>query len=263
MIETGALPVYSAMGSVKYTRELLEAAVLKSASFSDLTQNIGLEFCSANTYDHIRKRVIGLGIDVSHFKNERKPTIRRPLIEDILTNGYTRRAGSALLRKTLIAVGVKHECAICGHPPVWLDKPLTLHVDHVNGDWTDNQIGNLRFLCLHCHSQTETFGSKNKTVTQKRLIPLVCGGCGDVFLSASARKYCSKVCRTKHINEVCVKFEYPNKQELKEKLEIFPLEEIAKEIGCSDNALRRRCKRLGITDFKPRGFWQKEHAKAA
>jgi hypothetical protein len=35
-------------------------------------------------------------------------------------------------------------------------------VDHINGDFHDNRIDNLRFLCPNCHSQTPTFAGKHK-----------------------------------------------------------------------------------------------------
>ena len=44
----------------------------------------------------------------------------------------------------------------------WQGETLTLHVDHINGDFHDNGIENLRFLCPNCHSQTPTFAGKHK-----------------------------------------------------------------------------------------------------
>lgn len=43
----------------------------------------------------------------------------------------------------------------------WNGTCLVFHVDHINGDRTDNRKENLKVLCPNCHSQTETFGSKN------------------------------------------------------------------------------------------------------
>jgi Zn finger protein HypA/HybF involved in hydrogenase expression len=40
--------------------------------------------------------------------------------------------------------------------------PITLELDHINGNSTDNAETNLRCLCPNCHSQTTTYRSKNK-----------------------------------------------------------------------------------------------------
>jgi 5-methylcytosine-specific restriction endonuclease McrA len=55
----------------------------------------------------------------------------------------------------------KGKCLFC-KTKEWLGKPLTLELDHVNGDNTDNRRENLRFLCPNCHSQTPTYRRKNR-----------------------------------------------------------------------------------------------------
>lgn len=52
-------------------------------------------------------------------------------------------------------------CEECGVGQEWNGKPLSLQLDHVNGDSEWNHISNCRLLCPNCHSQTDTFGSKN------------------------------------------------------------------------------------------------------
>ena len=52
-------------------------------------------------------------------------------------------------------------CQECGISD-WNGKPLTLEVDHIDGNHQNNSVTNLRLLCPNCHSQTPTFKAKNK-----------------------------------------------------------------------------------------------------
>jgi HNH endonuclease len=46
-------------------------------------------------------------------------------------------------------------CWVCGwaevHP---VTRRIPLHVDHIDGDWSNNQPDNLRLLCPNCHALT-------------------------------------------------------------------------------------------------------------
>jgi len=75
-------------------------------------------------------------------------------------NGEVHDRGT--LRKILTEVrGYKCEISECGISS-WLDKPLTLQIDHINGDAGNSFPNNVRLLCPACHSQTPTFGARNK-----------------------------------------------------------------------------------------------------
>ena len=70
------------------------------------------------------------------------------------------------VKRRLIEAGIlKNVCEICGLRE-WLGRPLVMQLDHQNGLRADNRLHNLRMLCPNCHSQTETYGARNK----KRLI---------------------------------------------------------------------------------------------
>jgi hypothetical protein len=53
-------------------------------------------------------------------------------------------------------------CSECDQPPWWNGKPLTLEMDHEDGDRANNHPLNLRLLCPHCHTQTPTWGKKKR-----------------------------------------------------------------------------------------------------
>ncbi len=56
-----------------------------------------------------------------------------------------------------------HQCSSCGWNKV---NPSTgkspLEIDHIDGNPDNNTKENIRMLCPNCHSQTDTFGVKNK-----------------------------------------------------------------------------------------------------
>lgn len=52
-------------------------------------------------------------------------------------------------------------CEVCGIGNVWNGKVLTLQLDHIDGDSDNDDIGNVRLICPNCHTQTDTFTSRN------------------------------------------------------------------------------------------------------
>lgn len=54
-------------------------------------------------------------------------------------------------------------CAACNNVSTndWNGQPISLQIDHIDGDRTNNTRPNLRALCPNCHSQTATWGIRN------------------------------------------------------------------------------------------------------
>lgn len=54
-----------------------------------------------------------------------------------------------------------YKCTCCGISD-WNGNPLILEIDHIDGKSDNNSPDNLRFICPNCHSQTNTYKSKNR-----------------------------------------------------------------------------------------------------
>lgn len=61
---------------------------------------------------------------------------------------------------------VKDECFICGITH-WQGIALSLQLDHIDGDASNNFPVNLRLLCPNCHSLTPSFTGKNRGFGRK------------------------------------------------------------------------------------------------
>jgi len=66
------------------------------------------------------------------------------------------------VKRRLLQAGIlENRCDECGIRE-WRGKPISIQIDHRNGVRHDHRLENLRMLCPNCHSQTETYGAKNK-----------------------------------------------------------------------------------------------------
>ena len=60
-----------------------------------------------------------------------------------------------------------HQCESC-KLTIWLNLPITLELEHVDGDNCNNIKTNLKLLCPNCHSQTDTWKGKNSIKKKTR-----------------------------------------------------------------------------------------------
>ncbi|TQF67270.1 HNH endonuclease [Rhodococcus spelaei] len=153
---------------MKYTREVLQEAVQSSQSVAGVMRYLGLSI-TGGSHAHLSRRIKKFEIDTSHFTGSGhqrgQSAFNRLTPADILV---VRPPGSARakphhLRRALVESGVPYACSCCGIPPTWNGAALTLHVDHVNGDYLDCRRENLRFLCPNCHTQTASWAGRNRS----------------------------------------------------------------------------------------------------
>ena len=148
------------MTKYKYSNADLEQAVEESVSVFGVMRVLGIKL-SGSSHQHISNRIKKEGIDKSHFTgaghlrgktSPRKKSAKEILI--IMPEGSKRQAPYRL-RRALLESGVEYKCVGCNLDS-WQGESLTLEVDHIDGNWLNNLITNLRLMCPNCHSQCPT-----------------------------------------------------------------------------------------------------------
>lgn len=207
----------------------LQATLSRFDSYSKVLRSLGL-CISGSAFKGLKERVRADGLDVSHFLTPQERvraaqrSITRPL-SSILVKGNSSTSTSKL-KKRLFAEGyLKNVCSSCQQEPTWNGSPLTLQLDHVNGDRTDNRIENLRILCPNCHTQTSTYAGKR-------------------LAKPKARKL--RVTKTK--------IRWPSNAEMQVMVWKTPTVRLRFELGVSDVAIAKHCRKNGIKK-PPRGYW--------
>lgn len=219
-----------------WTDEMFREAVRTSTSMRALMQALGLAPIGGN-YLTMKTHIARLGLCTEHFHSQREQAKAQGRL------GFTKLTRDEALERFRVGIHYSSthkahlprfkdssKCSECGLGREWNGKPLVLQVDHINGDCTDNRLDNLRYICPNCHTQTDTFAGRRfriRRVSQHRVRPPRPG-----------------------------KIAWPDRDTLQHMVTTVPTSVLAQQLGVSDQAIAKRCARLGIT--KPgRGHWAK------
>jgi len=142
-----------------YTVEDIREAAKTARCFADIMRAVGLAQHGGNlktVKGLIRQHNIETNFDLVAARRDGKRNWSK---EEIFCKDS--KYHRSTLRNAVIRFGViEYKCSKCGNDGSWLNQPLPLDIDHINGDNTNNSLDNLRFLCPNCHRQTPTWGQR-------------------------------------------------------------------------------------------------------
>lgn len=134
----------------------------KSTYVKRTCQNCGEEF---DAFSHTKGTCCSKKCGGEYKTKQRKISLRKELDEG---KHDGRRPSCVALIKEMVADEHGNQCCLCDQEPFHNGLPLSLQLDHIDGDPHNNRWDNLRLLCPNCHTQTDTYGFKNEKVRIKR-----------------------------------------------------------------------------------------------
>ena len=151
-----------------YTKEWLEELCKNSSSYAQVLAKAGRKQ-GGGAQATLKKKIEEYQIDISHFSGQgwnKGLTIgsreKYSLDEVFIKN-------SPITQKVLRGYVERHnilnyECAFCHCNGQWQGGIISLEIDHIDGDNSNNEVSNLRYLCPNCHALTDTYRGKNKVL---------------------------------------------------------------------------------------------------
>ncbi len=184
-----------------------------------------------------------LQIDISHFKGRYdKGVFSAALSKEVIFTENSTISSTTVKRVLRRDKLIPYCCTKCPNTGEWLGQPLSLQLDHINGNNTDNRLVNLRWLCPNCHTQTPTYAGR-------RLVKHLCPTCGKPTSATGVR------CRKCHLEAIRIN-DWPSTTELQRLVWTAPLWKLADAIGHSRNDLVEQCRKVGVS-LPKHGYWQK------
>lgn len=237
-----------------------------SNSLNNLCMNLGLRGVDGY-YKKIKRIIEENNLSTEHFgtikltPNGSSRNKYTAMDDDEFFSENSNRNGDSTIKRLINGHYKEYRCENpnCGISD-WNGQPIKLEIHHINGDHYDNRLENLQLLCPNCHSQTDTYARRN--INRKGLHTVKdfeklnasvesinlketkhCQVCGKE-ISGCGKKYCSPECAQKDSR----KFEVTKEQLIDDFKGLKTFRGVGRKYNVTDNAIRKRCKKLGILD---------------
>lgn len=165
----------------KLNLDEVKIVVKETPSAAEACRRLGMS--TAGSATRFRKFLDDNQIDYSHWtgqlwskgKTSLDDGRLRKTKDNSLIFAENSNASSHYVRALILKHKLKeYKCEAdgCTVVDVWNNKPISLQLDHINGNRKDHRLDNLRWLCPSCHSQTDTFCARNsnkKSVSDEEL----------------------------------------------------------------------------------------------
>lgn len=224
---------------LSFTFEEVKNAVDNSTSIKEFLIFLGMNVNNGN-YRKAEQICLDHGLEIpKHNRSTNGDSLRNfnKLPDSVYFSKGVLRSGPNTKKRLIKDHGWKDICSECGQEPFWNGKPLTLHLDHIDGDRFNNVIENLRILCGHCHQQTETY-SNNRAV--KTYTYCECG--------VRIHKNSNRCNKCENQNRIGInKIDYPEISYIVETIISYGSWSAAERVlGINQNSLRKYLDRNGI-----------------
>jgi hypothetical protein len=208
---------------------------------------LGMRVAGGN-HGTLKKWVTRWGISTTHFnmaavraRTPRGRAAKLPL-EAVLVvdSNYTRTN----LKRRLYEEGLKdRHCELCGQGEEWRGERMSLILDQINGDATDNRLENLRIVCPNCAATFVTHCGRNKPLKDAIRD---CAECAKSFEAKyGQQRFCSISCAKRNYGReyqhrpAIRRVERPPYQQLMRELAETNYSAVGRKYGVSDNAIRK------------------------